>query len=108
MLSNVDKVTSPATSTPGSTPSPTRRRDVLLRDSELQDSEVSIIDSSVANSEKPGVKEAEEMVTNATLDGKSVGRESQDAYDSSWEGEDEKEEEKKDAPKSCVAQSTRS
>ena len=25
MLSNVDKVTSPATSTPGSTPSPTRR-----------------------------------------------------------------------------------
>ena len=61
---------------------------------------MSIIDSSLK--EKEGDKEIEEMDTNATLDGKSVEREAQDAYDSSWE-EEEKEGEKREAPKSCVA-----
>ena len=88
MFSDVDKVTSPATSTPGSTPSPTRRRDELLKDSELQDSEMSVIDSSMK--EKEDDKEIEVIGESATLDGKSVEEESQDAYDSSWEAIEEK------------------
>ena len=55
MMGDIDKVTSPATSTPGSSPSPIRSRDEQLRDSELQDSEMSVIDSSVADIEKPEV-----------------------------------------------------
>ena len=89
MFSDVDRVSSPATSTPGSTPSPTRRRDELLKDSELQDSEVSMIDSSVK--EKEDDKEIEVIDENAALDGKSAEKESQDAYDSSWEAVEEKE-----------------
>ena len=106
MLSDVDKVNSPATSTPGSTPSPTRRRDEMLKDSELQDSEMSIIDSSVKEKEEDD--EIEVIGDSTALDGKSVERESQDAYDSSWEAVEENERGKKDAPKSCVAQRTRS
>ena len=105
-MSGVEKVTSPATSTPSSTPSPTRCRDDMLKDSELQDSDMSIIDSSMADTEKPGDEKKEELDEKTTLDGKSVEKEAQDASDSSWE--EKKEEERKEAPKSSVAQRTRS
>ena len=67
---------------------------------------MSVIDSSVADIEKPKDIKKEEVDNKATLDGKSVEKEAQDASDSSWE--EEKEGEEKEAPKSSVAQRTRS
>ena len=111
LLSDVVQQDSPATSTPGSTPSP-GARDRL--------SEISIIDSSV---KEDGDKDKDdddndddddeitvlEVVNseNPTLDGNSVMERLQEASDSAWSAVlDDSDEEM--GPRSCVAHRTRS
>ena len=95
LMCDIENVPSPATSTPSSTPSPNRSREDNFRVSELQDTDVSVIDSSVADTEKP---ESKRESKSATLTGKSVVEGAQDTSDLSRD----------DAPKSNVAQRTRS
>ena len=113
MLSDVVRTNSPTTSTPGSTPSPKGRKEDMFKESELQEGEVSVINSSERKEnideeeddeiEVIGETEGEE----STLDGKSVRERYQAASDSTWNMILEKEE-KEEEPKSCVAHRTRS
>ena len=113
MLSDVVRTNSPTTSTPGSTPSPNGRREDLFMGSELQEGEMSIINSSGRkedidedeDDEIKVIRETEEE--EATLDGKSVEERLQAASDSTWNMILE-EEKKEEEPRSCVAQRTRS
>ena len=113
MLSDVVRTNSPTTSTPGSTPSPNGRREDMFMESELQEGEMSAINSS---GRKEDIDEDEDdeiaMVRETrgeeiTLDGKSVKERIQAASDSAWNMILEKEE-KEGEPRSCVAQRTRS
>merc|ERR1712002_1317368 len=85
MVHEMDRATSPTTSTPSSTPSPNRYRDGRIRDSELDDSGMSMIDSSVAETLKPENKMEESE--GSVLDGKSMEKkkEAQDTSDLSGE-----------------------
>ena len=113
MLSDVVRTNSPTTSTPGSTPSPNGRREDMFMESELQEGEMSAINSSGRKEdmdEDEDDKIAEVRETRGkeiTLDGKSVKERIQAASDSAWDMILEKEE-KEGEPRSCVAQRTRS
>ena len=105
-------LTSPATSTPGSTP--LNHKNGELKNSELQSSEESIIGSSILDEDKKqkGVED-EDFITikmaDHTLADKSVEEEeSHDVEDTTWETTMDKTDHREGGPLSCVAHRTRS
>ena len=88
MLSGGIRTNSPTTSTPGSTPSPDGRREDMFMESELQEGEMSAINSSgrkgdIDEDEDDEIAvEKETSEEEITLDGKSVMEKLQDASDS--------------------------
>merc|ERR1712082_484913 len=105
-------LTSPATSTPGSTPVSNKNGE--LKKSELQRSEESMIGSSIIIEEKRHkLMEDDDIITikmsENTLYDKSVEEEeSYDVEDTSWETTTDRTNCGKEGPTSCVAQRTRS
>ena len=70
LTEEIDRATSPATSTPSSTPSPDRQREGGIEGLGIDDSDMSdIIDSSVADTKEPEAKRGDTQKT--LLDGKS-------------------------------------
>ena len=105
-------LTSPATSTPGSTPATHKNGE--LKNSELQSSEESVIESSIIDEDRrQKLVEDEDFITikmaDHTLADKSVGEEeSHDVEDTSWETTIDNTDCREEGPISCVANRTRS
>ena len=108
LTEELDRATSPATSTPSSTPSPDRQREGGIEGLGIDDSDMSdIIDSSVADTKEPEDKRGDAQET--LLDGKSKEKgESQGTADLPGKRQTKKKgKSKEEEPKSSISQRTR-